>query len=203
MLEKQGFFSASSAHKLVTVAGKPELPKGGITYAEEKAEEELTEGFIDGYKSQAMNDGSDQEPESMDHFMMLTGLTVTDHNDDQKFIKLGKNFGCTPDGIIDPDGGVEGKCPIAKTHMKYLRTIKNQQDLKKEMPAYYWQCQTSMLVTGAKYWYWFSYNKRFKNPKHRMLYIKIERNEEDLKFFKDRLRQAVAIKNSIIKELNG
>ncbi len=201
---KKGCFSSSEAHRLVTHASKEELPAGAITYVWEKVDEAMTIGVEDSYSSKAMDDGSEMEPESMEKFMEATGFKVEKYGEDQEFVKLGKDFGSTPDGlIVGINGGVEGKCPKSKTHIFYLDNIKNQEDLKKHRPAYYWQCQTGMLATGRDFWYWFSYCPRMKNENLRLLTIKIERNEADLEFFKARHQKAVALKNSIIRRLNA
>jgi predicted phage-related endonuclease len=54
-------------------------------------------------------------------------------------------LGASPDGLVGDDGGIEIKCPRAKTH---LRTI-----LADEVPAHYMaQVQSSLLVSGRKWW---------------------------------------------------
>lgn len=204
LLEKKGCFSASEANRLVTYANKEDLPSGAVTYVWEKVDESMTNEIEEGYSSKDMDNGSELEVESMEKFMEQTGFTVEKFGDEQEFVKLGRDFGATPDGlIIGLDGGVEGKCPKSKTHIFYLDNIKNQDDLKKHRPAYYWQCQTGMLATGRDFWYWFSYCPRMKNVDLQMLIIKVDRNQDDLDFFKRRHQKAVALKNSIIKRLNG
>jgi hypothetical protein len=57
----------------------------------------------------------------------------------------GFQIGASPDGLIGDDGGLEIKCPRAKTH---IRTI-----LADEVPAYYMaQVQACLLVSGRKWW---------------------------------------------------
>ena len=56
----------------------------------------------------------------------------------------GWSLGASPDGLVGVDGGIEIKCPKAKTH---IRTI-----LADEVPAYNMaQCQAGLLITGRQW----------------------------------------------------
>lgn len=59
-------------------------------------------------------------------------------------------FGCSPDGLVDPDGGLELKCPNRDTHLLYL--------MKGVVPTEY-MCQVHgcMIVTGRRWWDFMSY----------------------------------------------
>lgn len=201
--KRMGRFTASEFHRLMGYEDKPELPKGGQTYATEVAVETLLTGPEPGYSNDTMDRGNDIEPEAMEKFMEATGLKVEKYGDDQEFVELGKNIGATPDGRILPDGGVEGKAPNAKTHFFYLTNLKDANDLKKHCSNYYWQIQGSMFVTGATYWYFFSYDPRYANPEHRMHILKIERNDVDIEKLKRRIQLAVAFRNQELRKLNG
>lgn len=57
----------------------------------------------------------------------------------------GIRIGASPDGLVGEDGGIEIKCPRAKTH---IQTI-----LSGEVPAANMaQVQTTLLVTGRDWW---------------------------------------------------
>lgn len=57
----------------------------------------------------------------------------------------GFEIGASPDGLVDDDGGLEVKCPRAKTH---INTI-----LADQVPAQHMaQIQTSLLVSGREWW---------------------------------------------------
>jgi len=59
-------------------------------------------------------------------------------------------FGCSPDGLIDPEEGLELKCPLRKTHLVYL--------MKGELPLeYLCQVHGCLIVTGRKRWHFMSY----------------------------------------------
>jgi hypothetical protein len=55
--------------------------------------------------------------------------------------------GCSPDGLIGEDGGLEIKCPfgLRKDEAPAFKTLKEQ-------PHYYDQIQFSLWVTGRKWW---------------------------------------------------
>jgi hypothetical protein len=57
----------------------------------------------------------------------------------------GIRLGASPDGLVGDDGGLEIKCPRAKTH---IQTI-----LSGEVPAHNMaQVQATLLVTGRDWW---------------------------------------------------
>ena len=77
--------------------------------------------------------------------------------------------GCSPDGLIGEDGGVEIKNPDIITHYDYY--------LKKKMPtAYYAQVQGSLLVTGRQWWDFVSFDNR--NTDTPFFCIRVERDEK-------------------------
>lgn len=60
--------------------------------------------------------------------------------------------GCSPDGLIGDDSGLEIKCPAAHTHIAYLRAG--------VLPSEYApQVHGSLYVTGRKEWRFFSYHR--------------------------------------------
>lgn len=63
-------------------------------------------------------------------------------------------FGCSPDGLIGDDNGLEIKCPSAAVHCKYLL----QGQLPKDHAA---QVHGSMYVTGFPRWTFLSYRRAF------------------------------------------
>lgn len=201
--KKMGKFSASEFHRLMGYEDKEDFPKGAETYATEKAVEALLSDPEPSYTNDAMERGSELETEAVKYFEEITGLKVEKYGEHQEFVELSKHVGSTPDGIISPNGGIEGKCPNAKTHFFYLLNLKDADSLKKHCKNYYWQCQGNMYVTGAKYWYFFSYDPRFKDVKNRMHILKIMRNDEDIAKLQRRLTQAIAFKNKMINQLNG
>ena len=78
----------------------------------------------------------------------------------------GGHVGCSPDGLVRGEKeGVEIKCPLASTHVGYLR--------KGGLPdTYKAQVHLSMAITGATAWHFWSYCPGL--PPH---YFKVERDE--------------------------
>jgi YqaJ-like viral recombinase domain len=97
---------------------------------------------VESYTSHAMQYGIDTEPEARQWYATYTRNSVRRVG----FVTTADGrFGCSPDGLIEPDGGLELKCPLLKTHVGYLRDG--------GLPSEY-KCQVHgcLAVTGAKWW---------------------------------------------------
>jgi putative phage-type endonuclease len=58
--------------------------------------------------------------------------------------------GCSPDGLINDDGGLETKCPFGKREKGDLVPLADQ-------PHYYDQVQFSLWVTDRKFWHFYQW----------------------------------------------
>lgn len=188
--QKSGKFSASKFFRLMGYEDKNEFPKGAETYVIEKVLETETIQEKKQLFTKSILWGSETEIEAVLEFQKKTGLKVDYYGHDQKFIEISDYVGCTPDGLIGEDEGIETKCPDTKTHYDYLRFL-NKDTFKTICNEYYWQIQGSLYITGRKKWYFVSYDPRFKNESKRLLIIEIERNEADILKLKKRLFTAV------------
>ena len=125
-----------------------------------------------------MERGNLHEPIARDRYAEVHGVTVEQVGfairDD-----FGFKLGASPDGLIGTDGGLEIKCPRAKTH---IQTI-----LSDEVPVYNMaQVQATLVVTGRDWWDFVSfcaglplYTKRvFPDPKWRDSIITAATNAE-------------------------
>lgn len=177
------------------------FPEGAKSYAIEKAVEMLTmQDKTPTFKSKAMEWGSNYEAEAVEMIYQKYGLVVDKCGDEQEFIHLNKDVGCTPDGLIDDDAGIETKCPESTTHIKYLQ-IKSVDEFKELKPEYYWQIQGCMYVTGREKWLFVSYDPRFLDERLRLKVMIIYRNESDIKFLDKRIKQAIAYRNEVYHNL--
>lgn len=71
--------------------------------------------------------------------------------------KFGDHIGCSPDGLVDGGfGGLEIKCPLPSTHLKYHR----ERVLPKEYRA---QVHGCMAVCDADYWWFTSFCPNIKD----------------------------------------
>jgi hypothetical protein len=95
----------------------------------------------------AMQHGINTEPEARRWYELQRNVDVRKVgfcvSDDER-------IGCSPDGLLGEDAGIEIKCPELKTQAKYL--------LNGTLPNEY-KCQVhgSLIVTGRAYWEFLSY----------------------------------------------
>ncbi len=101
------------------------------------------------------------------------------------FFSYGEFAGCSPDGLVGKDGGIEIKCP---NNRKFLSVCLDG----KIEPGYFWQMQMNLLITGRKWWDYVCYNPNFKTPlyiqrvmpdgeKHEALLSGLEIGEKQIK----------------------
>ena len=88
------------------------------------------------------------EPKARKAYSFLTDASVREvgfiYLDDDRMV------GCSPDGLVGDDGGIELKCPAPATHLQWVA-----QD---EMPSQHMaQVQGAMWVTGRPWWDFMSY----------------------------------------------
>lgn len=123
-----------------------ETPK---TFLYKKVAEHLT-GPLPQWSGNATDQGHFLEPEAVPFFEMETGLDVRKVG----FILAdGARCGCSPDGLIGDDSGLEIKCPGALNHTRYF--------CEGALPkAYVAQVHGSMFVTGRTSWHFMSYHRK-------------------------------------------
>ena len=199
--QRLGKFTASEVHRLMTSEDSPTLSKGAQTYVREKVVETLTGIPKACFTSEAIVWGNQIESKAIAYFEAKTDKKFSYTGDDQKFIAL-DFFGATPDGINQMEG-IEVKCPNSTTHLHYLENIKNQDDLKRVKPEYYWQIMLCMLVTGLEKFYFISFDPRFKDEHLKMLAVLVVRDELAIDRMLTKLNLANVLKNKIIQELKN
>ncbi len=197
--ERLGKFTASEFIRLVAYPKKNELSSGAITYVKKKVVESLTvPNLDDGYISVDMQWGMDHELDAVESFSRITKIKNIEFiGDNQKYLSLNMLVGGTPDGLTK-SSGLEIKCPNSDTHLDYMDIV-DEEDLKKIMPKYYWQIQGLMMITKCKYWYFVSYDPRYKLKKLRTHIAVIKENKKDQAFLKKRLRMAVKLKKEMLR----
>ena len=172
-----GIPSASSYSKLVTSTGKRASTFDDYCY--QLACERITGERTETFKTPAMERGTELEDEARTAYEFIYEKEVIETG----FILDNSGlFGCSPDGLIMVDNayghGIEIKCPMAKTHLKYLD--------KGQLPTEYKaQVHGCMLVTGLPYWDFVSYH-----PQIEMFFIRVERDEEFIATMKEFLVEA-------------
>ncbi|MFC0677484.1 lambda exonuclease family protein [Lysobacter korlensis] len=91
--------------------------------------------------------GNELEPEARDLYAFERDLVPVEVG---FILNDAGTLGCSPDSLIDPDGGLEIKCPDGPTHLKWLRAG----GLPDEHRA---QVHGSLLITGRAWWDFMSY----------------------------------------------
>lgn len=166
--------SASCFGKLITRTGKPSTSAdnyiNGLIY------ELLSQEITQGHTSDAMIRGTELEPEARENYEFITGNEVKEVG---FIVDLNDTYGCSPDGLIGEDGGIEIKCPLGATMVKYLR---NPDELVKN---YWQQIQGCMFVTGRKWWDAFAYH-----PSTPHVLVRVERDDAYIELLEEQVIKA-------------
>lgn len=158
-----GKVTASEASQLMTPefsARTGEMPQ---TYLAKKIAETLLGRPLEGFSTFATENGEMMEMEArawfaFEHDHKVTQVGFVEHDDGR--------CGCSPDALLDDDGGLEIKSPQPTNHVKYL--------LGGVLPKdYAVQVHFSMYVTGRPTWTFVSYRRKLPP-----LVLKIDRDEK-------------------------
>lgn len=157
--EKAGKPSASHFEKILSPTGI--ISKQRTDYLYQLAGERLTGKAEETYTNQHMQTGLEREAEARLLFELIHGdvkqVGMVYRNERKRFL-------CSPDGLLE-DSGLEIKCPMTKTHVKYL--------LNGGLPNdYFCQVQGAIYVTGLCHWWFMSYC-----PGLEPFILKVERDE--------------------------
>jgi hypothetical protein len=163
LVARAGVITASEFDNLLTPLFKPRDGKMVESYLARKIAEWWIGGPLPGYQTLDMEFGKIREEEAIPFYefefnetIQRVGLLTTDDG----------LTGCSPDGLIGEDGGIEVKCPEPHTHAGYL--------LSGKLPDQYAaQVHGSMYVTGRRWWRFLSYRRHFPP-----LVLYIERDEK-------------------------
>lgn len=158
---------------------KGEWGETAMSYLFELVSEWLTGAPADQFSTTATNWGIEHEPEALELYRTTTGY---DLQPGRFFQMQGMSLvGSTPDGLIGSDGIVEAKCPwTPKNHMRTL--------ISREVPDEYKdQVDGHLLVTGRKWCDFISYDPRIPAEKHRLVIVRVERDEHRLDALQRRL----------------
>ena len=177
---KAGIPSAASFDKIITTKGEPSKQRTDYLY--QLAAEVLSGEKAESYKSPAMEHGIETETEARFTYELTKDVTVN-----QVGFCIADNglAGCSPDGLLGDVSGIEIKCPMGKTHIKYL--------LDGRLPTeYFQQVQGSLYVTGYASWDFMSYF-----PGIKPLIITVYRDDSFIRNLHDQL----VIFNHDLKEI--
>lgn len=156
--------------------------------------EMITHRIEETYTNAIMEHGIETEDTARKEYMNITGakvfeygLIIPDENN-----KYNEWIGYSPDGLIknsdkEPEGLLEIKCPLMKTHLNYIAAHK--------LPAEYrHQVQAGMFVTGLNYCDFMSYVEGMKP-----FILRIEPDYELFEEYKMRLDKLIEQVNELLQ----
>jgi hypothetical protein len=124
-----------------------------------------------GYRNKHMDRGNEDEPVSCLSYEAKTGNLV------QKigFIRFADLLcGCSPDGLIDDDGGLEMKNVIPSVQVETWERGEYPSEHKPQIMGNLW-------ITGRKYWDFVSHSEDIKDESLRTYIYRVVRDEEYIK----------------------
>lgn len=139
--------------------------KGLDTYVMELCAESISAGEKVRFSNEETERGKNLEAEARRAYESFRDVTVSTVG----FVEMDEFVGCSPDGLIGDDGGLELKCNKDRVHFELLLGGRCAVDT-----GHIWQMQMSMLVTGRKWWDYACYNPNFKKQ------LIVHRFERDL-----------------------
>ena len=143
----------ASEFKSILTPAKLELSTKSVAYRNKLLAEQLRGKPDESFESDWMKRGLDIETEARNYYEFLydvepqqVGFCLHDN----------KRYGCSSDGLIGNDGGLEIKCPSPGVHVGYM--------LGHKLPTLYkMQVLGSLLVTGCRWWDFLSYHPDLKH----------------------------------------
>lgn len=181
-----GRVTASELGRIVDTKFEQRTGEGPKTFLYEKVAEAFRGEPLPGFGSWETDQGKELEDEarrwvglefSGEHTIKNVGFIETDD----------ATFGCSPDALMDDDGGLELKCPQPANHCRYFLE-------DRVPPDYVQQVHGCLFATGRQWWKFVSYRRRFP-----AFVITIQRDEAicariktAVETFHDKLTKALA-----------
>lgn len=184
-----GRFTASQIDNLLGIKG---LGLTGESYIFDKAVESVF-GIDEeeSFSSYDMKRGTELEPIAFAKFKELKEFTLLDVQQ-TSFFCYGEHAGASPDGLVGNDAILEIKCPRP---LKFFKLVKDNQIDK----VYISQMQMQMLCTNSQRAHFFNYI--IYNGVEMWHEIIVERDEKIIDLIKQRLDEAIVIKNEFMQYL--
>lgn len=189
---REGRFTASRISEILGVKGMGKMGEG---YCLEKAIEivygiDQEESFV----SYDMMRGIQLEPVAFEMFQEKKALDFVSV-DIATFFPYGKDAGASPDALVGSESILEIKCPRPTKLINLL--INGESKIDK---SYIDQMQFQMLCTNSKSCFFVNYSEYNGD----VLYYEheLKRDEKRIEFIKERLDEAVVIRDEYIQKLN-
>ncbi len=156
--------TASQLHRILTPKKLEVSKPGAFSYLAECVAEFVNGGPIESASTLYMERGHDQEAEAIAAYEF-------ERNVDVRVVGFITNdagtIGCSPDGLVGEDGGLEIKLLKLDNHVKALLRPQAFAD------SHRMQVQGALLVTGRKWW-----DVMAHNPVLPSVIVRVERDEE-------------------------
>jgi len=110
------------------------------------AGEILSGQSYEGYKNYHMDRGNELEDEARSMYELMKNVEVNQVG----LIKESDHKHVSPDGLVDPSGAIEIKCPIPSVHVETII-------MDRVPPEYFKQCQWTLNVAQRKWLDFISY----------------------------------------------
>lgn len=164
--------------KTTKIADHSQISDAAETYIKQKVFEVLAGRPKTQQYAYALGYGKEHEPDAVEEFERLTGLTCTPSG----FHVYTNHAGGSPDRLIGEDSGLEVKCPVFEKQIDY-EMLTDHYDLKRMFPEYYWQCVTLLLFLNRKTWYFASWSASLPEGKRmkKSSIITLSADNEDIK----------------------
>jgi len=174
-----GLPTASQFGKIITATGKKSAQFDG--YANQLIAERITGEITQVTITEAMQRGTDLEPQARAWYELAPGETVVEVG---LCLHDNINYGASPDGLIGDHGLLEIKCPMAKTMVEYLRDG--------VLPsAYVPQVQGQLWITDREWCDFLAWH-----PAMKPLTVKVERDPKYI----EKLAELVSALDDVITE---
>lgn len=166
--------SASQFHKLIKSNGKPSA--SADDYINAMIIERISGMSAPVFVTEWMTRGNELEPDARNLYELITDNEVQEVG---FILDNSGEFGCSPDGLVGEDGGIEIKCPAPSNHDKWSE--------KGVCPTkHYAQVQGCMWITERDWWDFMSYH-----PEKEAFIVRVERDEEFIKKLAEQVLLAV------------
>jgi|SRR3972149_2967849 len=142
---RKGKFTASNAQSIGNQG------KGLETYIWQVLTKKYSDGFDYDYKNDDIQRGVELEEQAKMVYEIEKEPVTT-----VGFIEMDEYVGCSPDGLIGDEGGIEIKCPNDTNYMKLL--LQGERAIESK---YIWQCQMFLLVAERSWIDFVAYNPNF------------------------------------------
>ncbi len=163
------------------------------TYMGQLIAERLSGVMTEGFKSAAMEHGTETEAEARIAYEFLRNHIVEEIGFvDHPAIQMS---GASPDGLVGDDGLVEIKCPNTATHIDTL--------LNGRVPGrYVTQMQWQMASTGRQWCDFVSYDPRM--PEHMRMWVqRVSRDADFILMLEEAVSTFLAEIDSKVEQLNA